>query len=102
VMFCVWLGFVVSPCFWFVVCVFRVLFVCLKDQPSELLGVPGIQVKYTCDSTIQPFDCYAVICVEEKGAPRVGYRLAVSRVWVAIELRLRDLGEDLLQQKYPF
>ena len=56
-----------------------------------------IQVKYTCDSTIQPFDCYAVICVEEKGAPRVGYRLAVSRVWVAIELRLRDLGEDLLQ-----
>ena len=65
--------------------------------PSELLGVPGIQVKYTCDSTIQPFDCYAVICVEEKGAPRVGYRLAVSRVWVAIELRLRVLGQNLLQ-----
>ena len=55
--------------------------------------MPGIQVKYTCDSTIQPFDCYAVICVEEKGAPRVGYRLAVSRVWVAIELRLRVLGQ---------
>ena len=67
------------------------VFVFLKNQPSELLGVPGIQVKYTCDSTIQPFDCYAVICVEEKGAPRVGYRLAVSRVWVAIELRLGSL-----------
>ena len=85
-------GFVFFPC---LVC--GVCFLVFENQPSELLGVPGIQVKYTCDSTIQPFDCYAVICVEEKGAPRVGYRLAVSRVWVAIELRLRDLGEDLLQ-----
>ena len=61
-----------------------------------------IQVKYTCDFTIQPFDCFAVICVEEKVAPRVGYRLAVSGVWVAIELRLRVLERNLLQELNPF